>query len=114
NSHARYDAIFCDAFNDLSIPFHLTTREFNASVARLLDRGGFVAANVIDNYQRGEFLPAYVNTIRSVFGADNVALLGEWPSTIIDAQATFVVIASTELAPFTHRNDVRGGITTVE
>lgn len=114
NSHARYDAIFCDAFNDLSIPFHLTTREFNASVARLLDRGGFVAANVIDNYQRGEFLPAYVNTIRSVFGTDNVALLGEWPSTIIDAQATFVVIASTELAPFTHRSDVRGGITTVE
>jgi spermidine synthase len=112
NARQKYDAIFCDAFNDLSIPFHLTTREFNAEVARLLERDGFVAANVIDNYQRGAFLPAYVNTIRSVFGAQNVALLGEWPATIADTQATFVVIASSEVAPFVAAR--RSGIDAVE
>lgn len=109
NSKQHYDAIFCDAFNDLSIPFHLTTREFNASVARLLNPGGFMAANVIDNYQRGEFLPAYVKTIRSVFGDANVALAGEWPTTSTDTQATFVVLASAdgrELNGFLHRKDV--------
>ena len=114
NSNQRYDAIFCDAFNDLSIPFHLTTKEFDTHVARLLDRGGFVAANVIDNYQRGEFLPAYVNTFRSVFGANNVALLGDWPATTADAQATFVVIASSQLDAFIHRKDQRQMTTTVE
>jgi len=113
NSNQRYDAIFCDAFNDLSIPFHLTTKEFDAHVARLLDRNGFVAANVIDNYQRGEFLPAYVNTFRSVFGANNVALLGDWPATTADAQATFVVIASSQLDAFIHRKEQRGMTTIV-
>lgn len=93
-THRRYDAIFCDAFNDLSIPFHLTTREFDAELERLLRPGGFVAANVIDNYQRGEFLPAYLKTVRSVFGQDNVALMADWPSTVVDMQATFVVVAT--------------------
>ena len=111
NTNRRYDAVFCDAFNDLSIPFHLTTKEFNASVARLLNRDGFVAANVIDNYRRGEFLPAYVKTIRSVFGDQNVALLGEWPATLVDAQSTFVVVASPQLAPFL--GNMRAGTTVV-
>ncbi|HKB80372.1 MAG TPA: fused MFS/spermidine synthase [Thermoanaerobaculia bacterium] len=106
NTRKRYDAIFCDAFNDLSIPFHLTTREFNARLTKLLEPRGFVAANVIDNYQRGEFLPAYANTIRSVFGPQNVALLGEWPATLVDMQGTFVVVASpdtNELRTFLRR-----------
>jgi predicted membrane-bound spermidine synthase len=116
NTDRRYDAIFCDAFNDLSIPFHLTTKEFNSQLARLLDRGGFVAANVIDNYQRGEFLPAYVKTIRSVFGEKNVALVAEWPS-LIDTQATFVVVASpdeSELTSFVRRKDRDPWTTIVE
>jgi spermidine synthase len=112
NAHQKYDAIFCDAFNDLSIPFHLTTKEFDAYLARLLDRDGFVAANVIDNYHRGEFLPAYINTFRSAFGTNDVALLGEWPSTIADTQATFVVIASTKATPFVAQR--RAGIDAVE
>jgi predicted membrane-bound spermidine synthase len=117
NTHRRYDAIFCDAFNDLSIPFHLTTREFNSSLTHLLNPRGFVAANVIDNYQRGEFLPAYVNTIRSVFGERNVALLGEWPATIIDAQSTLVVVASPDerqLTSFIHRPDLTFATTVVD
>lgn len=48
-----------------------------------------------------------------MFGERNVALAGEWPATVADAQATFVVIASTELAPFMHR-DQRQGVTIVE
>ena len=117
NTGQRYDAIFCDAFNDLSIPFHLTTREFNARLGALLEPNGFVAANVIDNYQRGEFLPAYVNTIRDVFGEKNIAVAGEWPSTTIDAQGTFVVLASrsdNELASFIHRKNINPTTTIVE
>ncbi|HEX9161421.1 MAG TPA: fused MFS/spermidine synthase [Thermoanaerobaculia bacterium] len=94
NSRRQYDVIFCDAFNDLSIPFHLTTREFNEAVGRLVAPGGFVAANVIDNYQRGKFMPAYIRTMRAAFGAANVALVADWFSTTVDTQSTFVVLAS--------------------
>ena len=33
NDPKRYDFIYGDAFNDLSIPYHLTTVEFNRIVA---------------------------------------------------------------------------------
>ena len=33
-----YDFIFEDAFNDLSIPYHLTTKEFAMDLKRLLKK----------------------------------------------------------------------------
>jgi spermidine synthase len=45
-SHARYDAIFVDAYRQPYIPFYLVTREFFASVRSHLRRGGIVAINV--------------------------------------------------------------------
>ena len=35
-----YDFIFGDAFNDLSIPYHLTTKEFARELKRLLKPDG--------------------------------------------------------------------------
>ena len=32
----QYDLIFGDAFNDFSVPWHLTTREFNEKIAKML------------------------------------------------------------------------------
>jgi hypothetical protein len=61
---ARYDLIYGDAFNDLSIPYHLTTREFNDLVAAALAPGGLYLANVIDDPEQGRFLAAYANTLR--------------------------------------------------
>ena len=45
----KYDFIFGDAFNDLSIPYHLTTREFTAQLAELLKPDGILMANLIDS-----------------------------------------------------------------
>jgi spermidine synthase len=63
----QYDIIYGDAFNDLSVPYHLTTVEFNRVVASRLKPDGMYLANVIDKLAGGEFLKAYANSLRAVF-----------------------------------------------
>ena len=63
----QYDVIYGDAFNDLSVPYHLTTVEFNRIVASRLKPDGLYLANVIDKLEGGEFLKAYANSLRAVF-----------------------------------------------
>lgn len=50
--HRPYDAIYGDAFSDLSIPWHLTTREFALLVKRALAPDGAYLLNVIDIFPR--------------------------------------------------------------
>jgi len=45
-SHARYDAIFLDAYRQPYIPFYLLTREFFSLIRSHLNPGGMVIVNV--------------------------------------------------------------------
>jgi spermidine synthase len=74
-----YDFIFGDAFNDLSIPYHLTTLEFSSILRSLLKPDGLLMANVIDHFHTGLFMPSYVRTLEGVFGRGKVALVGDTP-----------------------------------
>lgn len=47
----KYDLIYGDAFNDFSVPWHLTTREFNSKLANLLSDDGVYMINIIDVYE---------------------------------------------------------------
>ncbi len=94
NSTDRYDVVFFDAYNDLSIPYHLTTREFAQMVKDRLNPGGIVMTNIIDNFQGGSFLPSYLKTLREVFGRDNVHLIAISPAFEKIRISTFVVLAS--------------------
>ena len=87
-----YDIIFGDAFNDLSIPYHLTTAEFAGQVHDALAPDGLYVVNVIDNYQTGEFLRAYMNTLRVHF--PHVYLLGLGEAWRYRQQSTFIVVAA--------------------
>jgi hypothetical protein len=51
-----YDFVYGDAFNDLSVPWHLTTREFSTKIRRLLspDQGTYLV-NIIDIYPRAKY-----------------------------------------------------------
>lgn len=90
----RYDIIFGDAFNDLSIPYHLTTREFAAHVHAHLEPGGMYALNIIDDYAHGDVLSSFVRTIGQEFAHVEVApLTSEWRQP---RRNTFVLIASDE------------------
>jgi len=92
--HEPYDAIFIDAFNDLSVPFHLTTREYTQHLRRMLEPDGTLAANVIDDYAKGRFLASYAKTLQSVFGDANVAIVMEEQSDMEIDRSTYVVMAS--------------------
>jgi predicted membrane-bound spermidine synthase len=63
----QYDLIFGDAFNDLSIPYHLTTQEFAEKLRRVVAPDGVYLANVIDDPSRGEFMRAYIRTLATAF-----------------------------------------------
>lgn len=95
---SAYDAIFIDAFNDLSVPYHLTTREHTLDLQRLLTGDGVLAANVIDDFPNGRFLASYVKTLQSVFGDENVTVLLEEAADRENDRSTFVVVASPRLA----------------
>jgi spermidine synthase len=89
-----YDFIFGDAFNDLSIPYHLATREFAIQLKGLLKPDGLLLANVIDSFKRGEFMPSYIRTLEEVFGKGNVHLLTLTSDYDRIGISTFVVMAS--------------------
>ncbi len=97
---ATYDVIFIDAFNDLSVPYHLTTREATELLHRQLRPGGALAVNLIDDFGRGRFLRSYVRTLQSVFGAANVSLVMESEEDLQSSRSTYVVVASTSRFPF--------------
>lgn len=54
-SPIEYDFIYADAFNDFSVPWHLTTLEFLQKTYSLLSDQGVFQANIIDIYPRTEF-----------------------------------------------------------
>jgi predicted membrane-bound spermidine synthase len=62
----QYDLVFGDAFNDYSVPYHLTTKEFNDRVRTWLADDGYYAVNIIDG-PSGNFLRAYLHTLRQTF-----------------------------------------------
>jgi len=89
-----YDFIFGDAFNDLSIPYHLTTQEFAMQLKSLLKPGGVLLANVIDSFKKGAFMPSYIRTLEEVFGKGNVQLLTLTSDYDKIGISTCVVVAS--------------------
>jgi spermidine synthase len=38
NCRDKYDVVFTDAYNDLSIPYHLTTKEFAQQLKNIMQR----------------------------------------------------------------------------
>ena len=88
----RYDIIYGDAFNDLSVPYHLTTVEFNRMLATRLKPDGIYLANVIDKLEGGEFLKAYANSLKRVF--PHVHILARTDAVLPFDRNTYVLMAS--------------------
>jgi spermidine synthase len=90
----QYDLIIGDAFNDLSIPYHLTTREFDEGIKKLLKPNGLYLALVIDKLRGGKFMPAYTRTVMDVWPAAQVLSDAEpWQSP---SPSTYVVATGNE------------------
>ncbi len=94
-AEGSYDFIFGDAFNDLSVPYHLTTREFTEKLRRLLRPGGVYMINIIDIYREGlgRFLGSFVGTALESFPYVYVySSTADGPG---DERDTFVVACAT-------------------
>jgi spermidine synthase len=88
----RYDLVYGDAFNDIAIPYHLTTVEFDRMVRRSMKPDGILMANIIDDFDRGEFLRASIRTLMDVF--EHVHLFALGPIWEVGGPGTYVVVAS--------------------
>ncbi|MGC9360589.1 MAG: fused MFS/spermidine synthase, partial [Anaerolineae bacterium] len=88
----RFDLIFGDAFNDFSVPYHLTTLEFSRLVDRLLAPDGLYVANIVDGGQRGSFMRAFVRTQQAVFAhVEVIPTIASWREA---PRTTWVIVAS--------------------
>lgn len=87
----KYDLVMGDAFNDYSVPYHLTTREFNERVRAWMGDDGVYIVNMIDG-QRRDFLSAYVNTLRQTF--EHVYVIPASRAWRESPRMTFVLVAS--------------------
>lgn len=105
---AAYDLVIGDAFGDLAVPWHLTTREVVAEVRRTLAPGGIYAINLID-YPPYGFARAEVATLRTEF-AHVAAIAPPDRFDRIDG-GNFVLVASDRPLPLEgigQRNAARG------
>ena len=96
--HGSYDIVIGDAFNDVSVPYHLTTMEFNEQVKQLLTDDGIYVVNVVDKYHSGGFLRAVITTLQASF--PHVYLLADSDHFKEDNRFTFVVAGA--LQPITY------------
>lgn len=78
-----YDLIIQDAVNDLSVPAHLMTKEYNDAIKAALKPNGVYLLTIIDSVGRGKLWKAAMATLGQTFPAENVVLLT--PSTVPDA-----------------------------
>lgn len=66
-THAQYDVVAIDAFQQPYIPFQLTTREFFSTVRSHLSSTGVVALNTAHTTHDYRLVQAFVNTMSKVF-----------------------------------------------
>lgn len=89
----KFDIVFADAFNDLSVPFHLTTKEMLSTVKKHMTENGMYVMNFVDIPSSGQFLASNMITISSEFSnAYLFPLKKEWYNTL--SRETLVVLGS--------------------
>ncbi len=63
----KYDFIYEDALDDYSIPYQLTTKEFNDKISQILTDTGVYMIELIDIFDSGLFVGSFINTLQQTF-----------------------------------------------
>ncbi|MBI4330883.1 MAG: fused MFS/spermidine synthase [Chloroflexi bacterium] len=92
---AKYDLVMGDAFNDMSVPFHLTTYEFNELIKRSMRPDGIYMVNVIDDLTQGRFLASLMKTLRESFEYVYLFL----PDGALDSRGAGTYVAAAAVQP---------------
>lgn len=83
-----YHLIVQDAVNDLSVPYHIMTREYNAAIKKALAPDGIYLLTVIDD-PHGQLLMAAVRTMKESF--PHVYLMSDWDVWDSESRGVFVI-----------------------
>jgi spermidine synthase len=102
----EFDFVFGDAFNDFSVPWHLTTLEFNEKIRKLLAPDGVYMINIIDNFKYAKFLGAYVRTASETF--TGVAVFCTSRTGPKETRETFVIAMSQNPLDYSELGSRRG------
>lgn len=89
-----YDLVIQDAVNDLSVPAHLLTKEYNDAVKASLKPDGVFLLTVIDEIKYGQLWKAAMHTLQQTFPPENVVLLAPGKSVDVDQRQVYVIYAS--------------------
>lgn len=87
-----YDLIVQDAVNDLSVPAHLVTKEYNEAVKAALKDDGVYLLTIIDEIHHGKLWRATMATLRESF--PHVAMVWPYGYTETEARQVYVIYAS--------------------
>ncbi|MDY3562570.1 fused MFS/spermidine synthase [Gemmata sp. JC673] len=108
-----YDLVIQDAVNDLSVPAHLMTKEYNDAVKAALKKDGVYLLTIIDSVGYGKLWKAAMATLCQSFPPENVVLLtaeGPAPGESLDAwdksRRVLVIYASDKPFNFTALSNV--------
>lgn len=89
----KYNMIAGDAFNDFSVPYHLTTLEFNQLIAQHLTNDGIYMLNLIDGQQQ-PFVGAFLRTLKQTFKyVYFVPTDADWQTLI---RSTYIILATNQ------------------
>jgi spermidine synthase len=70
----QYDVIVTDVFHDISVPYHMVTREFAQAVRRSLSDDGIYLVNIVDIFPDARLVKSLVKTLQSEFSHVDVWL----------------------------------------
>lgn len=105
-----YDFIYADAFNDFSIPWHLTTQEFLQKTNELLSPSGTFQANIIDILPRTEYPGVAVGIADVEYRGRlprNMIVDSLKPDKAVRAASYYAPLEIIEINPLTYRFRVR-------
>jgi spermidine synthase len=102
----KYNLVVGDAFNDFSVPYHLTTREFNDLVRQHMTDDGIYMLNLIDGGDL-PFVSAMLRTLSQTF--DHVYLIPTNRNWENATRNTFIVLASPSPIDLTALRGFDGG-----
>jgi spermidine synthase/MFS family permease len=88
-----YHLIIQDAVNDLSVPYHIMTREYNAAVKKALTPDGVFLLTIIDD-PSSPFFHAAVRTMQESF--PNVCMLSDWEVWTSGDRGVYVIAGTPE------------------
>jgi len=93
---SHYDVIVGDVFHDITVPYHLITREYLSLVKSRLNPNGIYLMNLVDGYPDPRLLKSVYRTLRSEFNEVHIYL-----ENVPDqaTRYTYVIIAAESFKP---------------